>query len=144
MRRVAGPRDATLRFVRKTLDLPPRQYTASEIRDMEKRTLDAEKALSAARDAMESIANALRALDEERMRIDQETLPARSRIEEVRLKEQAALLQEQQYAEQLQTVGADIEQIAELIRGGARMSSPTSVFPVTMTRDRLVEPSQVF
>lgn len=47
--RVAGPRDATLRFVSKTLDLPPRQYTASEIRDMEKRTLDAEKTLSAAR-----------------------------------------------------------------------------------------------
>ena len=81
-----------------------------------------EQALGAARDMVESLANALRALDEERMRIDQETLPARSRIEDVRLKEQAALLQEQQYAEQLQMAGADLEQIAELIRGGARSS----------------------
>lgn len=47
--RVAGPRDATLRFVSKTLELPPRQYTEQEIRDMEQKVLAAEKELTPAR-----------------------------------------------------------------------------------------------
>ena len=81
-----------------------------------------EAALAAARDQLEGIAGTLRALEEERMRIEHDMQPARARIEEVRLKEQAALLQEQQYAEQLQAVGADLEKVAELILGGARSS----------------------
>lgn len=47
--RVAGPRDATLRFVSKTLELPPRKYTDQEIRDMEQKVLAAEKELTPAR-----------------------------------------------------------------------------------------------
>ncbi|MCS7025354.1 MAG: neutral/alkaline non-lysosomal ceramidase N-terminal domain-containing protein [Bryobacteraceae bacterium] len=47
--RVRGPRDATLRFVRKTVELPPRQYTEAEIRDMEQKVLAAEKQLTPAR-----------------------------------------------------------------------------------------------
>jgi chromosome segregation protein len=81
-----------------------------------------EEALSAAREQLEGLANALRALEEDRMRIDQLLTPARKAIEDVRLKEQAALLQEQQYAEQLQQMHADLEKIAEMIRGGARSS----------------------
>ena len=83
-----------------------------------------EQALAAARDQLEGLANTLRTLEEERMRIEQEMQPARARIEEVRLKEQAALLQEQQYAEQLQAVGADLEKVAELIRGGRAVRWP--------------------
>jgi chromosome segregation protein len=81
-----------------------------------------EQALATARDRLQGIENALRALEEGRMRIEQETQPARSRIEEMRLKEQAALLQAQQYAEQLRDMGADLEAIAEMIRGGAKSS----------------------
>ncbi|MEP7084141.1 MAG: chromosome segregation protein SMC, partial [Betaproteobacteria bacterium] len=81
-----------------------------------------QQALGSARDQLEALAAALRALEEERMRIDQETQPARGRIEDVRLKEQAAQLQQQQYAEQLEAAGANVEQIAELISGGARSS----------------------
>ncbi|MEO7760722.1 MAG: chromosome segregation protein SMC, partial [Casimicrobiaceae bacterium] len=81
-----------------------------------------EQALAAARDLLEGLAGTLRAYEEDRMRIDQLMQPARSRIEEVRLKEQAAMLQEQQYSEQLQQLGADPEQIAEMVRGGARSS----------------------
>src|SRR5205814_3367051 len=81
-----------------------------------------EQALAAARDQLEGLANTLRSFEEDRMRIEQSTQPARSRIEEVRLKEQAALLQEEQYREQLTQVGADPEQIAEMIRGGAKSS----------------------
>jgi neutral ceramidase len=47
--RVEGPRDSTLRFARKTLDLPPRRYTPKEIEDMAQRTQQAEKQLGPAR-----------------------------------------------------------------------------------------------
>ena len=83
-----------------------------------------EAALAAARDQLEGIEGTLRALEEERMRIEQDMQPARARIEEVRLKEQAALLQEQQYAEQLQAVRADPAKGAELNLGGARPALP--------------------
>jgi len=81
-----------------------------------------EQALAAAREHLEALSHALRALEEDRMRVDQLLQPARSRIEDVRLKEQAAQLQEAQYAEQLQQMNADMEMIAEMIRGGARSS----------------------
>jgi hypothetical protein len=47
--RVSGPRDATLRFVTKTLDLPPRRYTPQEIDDMASRAGKAERELEPAR-----------------------------------------------------------------------------------------------
>jgi hypothetical protein len=47
--RVEGPRDATLKFASRTLSLPPRQYTPAEIRAMEERLAQAEKALEPAR-----------------------------------------------------------------------------------------------
>ena len=53
-----------------------------------------EQALAAARDRLEAIAAELRAADELRLAADQKLEPARSRIEEVRLKEQAAELSE--------------------------------------------------
>ncbi|MEO8133352.1 MAG: chromosome segregation protein SMC [Betaproteobacteria bacterium] len=81
-----------------------------------------EQALATARDHLEGLATSLRALEEDKMRVEQQMQPARARIEDVRLKEQAALLQEQQYAEQLQAVGADLGKIAGLILGGARSS----------------------
>ncbi|MBS1827223.1 MAG: neutral/alkaline non-lysosomal ceramidase N-terminal domain-containing protein [Acidobacteria bacterium] len=47
--RVQGPRDATIRFVSKTLSLPPRRYTPKEIDDMASRVAQAEKQLGPAR-----------------------------------------------------------------------------------------------
>ena len=81
-----------------------------------------EQALAAARDLLEGLTAALRAHEEERMRVEQDLQPARTRIEDVRLKEQAALIQEQQYHEQLQGVGADLDALAEAVRGGVRSS----------------------
>ena len=81
-----------------------------------------EQALAAARDRFEALTTALRTLDEERLRIEQDLHPARTRIEDVRLKEQAALLQEQQYAEQLTAAAADVDALGESVRGGARSS----------------------
>ncbi|MFN7932861.1 MAG: neutral/alkaline non-lysosomal ceramidase N-terminal domain-containing protein [Bryobacteraceae bacterium] len=47
--RVQGPRDSTIRFVSKTLSLPPRRYTPKEIDDMASRVAQAEKQLGPAR-----------------------------------------------------------------------------------------------
>ncbi|MCC6392322.1 MAG: neutral/alkaline non-lysosomal ceramidase N-terminal domain-containing protein [Bryobacterales bacterium] len=47
--RVEGPRDSTLKFVSKTLDLPPRRYTPREIGEMARRVDAAEKELIPAR-----------------------------------------------------------------------------------------------
>jgi neutral/alkaline ceramidase-like enzyme len=47
--RVAGPRDATLKFTSRVLDLPPRTYSRDEIANMELLVADAEKRLEGAR-----------------------------------------------------------------------------------------------
>ncbi|MBL8176314.1 MAG: neutral/alkaline non-lysosomal ceramidase N-terminal domain-containing protein [Bryobacterales bacterium] len=47
--RVQGPRDSTVKFVYKTLQLPPRRYTPKEIDDMATRVAQAEKQLGPAR-----------------------------------------------------------------------------------------------
>ena len=46
--RVKGPRDATLKFTRKTIDLPRRTYTSEEISAMTARIEDAKRKLAAA------------------------------------------------------------------------------------------------
>jgi len=60
-----------------------------------------ESALAGRRNALETAAGALRALDEERLRIEQGLLPAREKIGELRLKQQAAELNVQQCQERL-------------------------------------------
>ena len=102
-----------------TVDLAP---IDAALQDQLQRRAGREQALATAREHLETLSQQLRALEEERMRIDQLLTPARARIEEVRLREQASQLQEQQYAEQLQQMNADTEKIAEMIRGGARSS----------------------
>ncbi|MBI3679610.1 MAG: neutral/alkaline non-lysosomal ceramidase N-terminal domain-containing protein [Acidobacteria bacterium] len=47
--RVLGPRDATLRFVTRRLELPPREYTPREIDSMASRVAEAERTLEPAR-----------------------------------------------------------------------------------------------
>jgi hypothetical protein len=47
--RVAGPRDATLQFVRTIVEVPSRRYPAAEMQAMEERVAAAEKALGPAR-----------------------------------------------------------------------------------------------
>src|SRR5262249_30522095 len=61
----------------------------------------AEATLAAARDAQETLGQTLREADEAKLLAEQKLDPARGRIQEMQLKEQAAVLQEQQYAEQL-------------------------------------------
>lgn len=66
-----------------------------------------EKALAACRDTLEAATNALRGLEEQRLRIEQGLEPLRTRIGDLKLKEQAAALNAEQLATQLVEAGAD-------------------------------------
>ncbi|MBI2278090.1 MAG: chromosome segregation protein SMC [Dechloromonas sp.] len=68
---------------------------------------DKEKALAVCRDALEAATNALRGLEEQRMKIEQGLEPLRVRIGDLKLKEQAAALNTEQFALQLLEAGAD-------------------------------------
>ena len=81
-----------------------------------------EQALIAARDAQEAAAGALRTLDEQRMKIEIGLEPMRERINEFRLKEQAAALNVEQMATQLEEAQADEASLA-IDLPGARPSA---------------------
>jgi chromosome segregation protein len=66
-----------------------------------------EQDLAAARDALEGVAAALRDTEQERLGIEHRLGPLRDRINELKLKEQEARLNAEQYAEQLGAAGAD-------------------------------------
>ncbi len=75
----------------------------------------AELLLAGKRDALENATNALRALDEQRLKIEQGLEPLRVRIGDLKLKEQAAALNTEQFALQLLEAGANEEALqAEL------------------------------
>ena len=69
----------------------------------------AEKILAEKRDALESATNALRGFEEQRMRIEQGLEPLRVKIGDLKLKEQAAALNTEQFALQLLEAGANEE-----------------------------------
>jgi chromosome segregation protein len=80
----------------------------------------AEQALAAARDALEQMESALRSADEERHGAETNLEPLRNRIAEMRLKEQEARLNEEQYAQQLADAGAAEEEVARQVEKGMR------------------------
>jgi chromosome segregation protein len=65
----------------------------------------------------------LQAGEEDRLKIEQQLEPARTRIEDVRLKEQAASLLEQQFAEQLQNAGADLIGLPEQLQAWGKANT---------------------
>lgn len=67
----------------------------------------AEKVLADRRDALEAATQALRGLEEQRLKIEQGLEPLRTRIGDLKLKEQAAALNTEQFAMQLVEAGAD-------------------------------------
>jgi chromosome segregation protein len=82
---------------------------------------EAEQALAAARDRLEALGAELRAADEARLAAMQKLDPARAKIEDMRLKEQAAVLAEEQFTAQLVEAGADLGALpAELKVFGAK------------------------
>ncbi|MDH3320130.1 MAG: chromosome segregation protein SMC, partial [Betaproteobacteria bacterium] len=82
-----------------------------------------EKALAEARNGVEAAAGALRALEEERLQAEAHLAPLRERIGELRLKEQAAQINRDQYDGQLRDGGADEARLAAEAEGAPRPSS---------------------
>ncbi len=83
---------------------------------------EAEQALATARDHLESLTAELRTGDEARLTAEQKLEPARVKIQDMQLKEQAAALAEQQFTEQLTEAQADVATLPEALKawGSAR------------------------
>ena len=82
----------------------------------------AEQALADARSRQEALTAELRAGDEARLAAEQKLDPARARIQDMQLKEQASRLAEQQFVEQLADAKADVSTLPEALKawGSAR------------------------
>jgi chromosome segregation protein len=85
--------------------------------------IDREKALAEARNGVEAAAGALRALEEERLQAEAQLAPLRERIGELRLKEQAAQINRDQYDVQMRDGGADEARLAAEAGSAPRPSS---------------------
>ncbi|HEX2567156.1 MAG TPA: chromosome segregation protein SMC [Burkholderiales bacterium] len=85
--------------------------------------LGCEKTLAAARGTVEEAAGALRELEESRLQVDARVAPLRERVSELRLKEQAAQLNYEQFATQLREASADEERLASASEGAPRPSA---------------------
>ena len=79
-----------------------------------------EKTLAGARDAVEAAAGALRSLEEEKLKVESSLAPLRERINELRLKEQAAQINHDQFETQLREANADEARLAEEAGGAPR------------------------
>jgi len=79
-----------------------------------------EQNLSAIRIRQDELAQGLRSVEEERLACEQKLEPLRNRINELRLKEQAARLNKEQYASQLFEAGANEEALSAMLEKGMR------------------------
>jgi chromosome segregation protein len=82
-----------------------------------------EKELAEARNAVEAAAGALRELEEAKLQAEARAAPLRERVGELRLKEQAARLNFDQFATQLSEAGANEETLAAEAERAPRASS---------------------
>src|SRR5207244_1261957 len=82
--------------------------------------LGCETTLAAARNAVEGAAGALRELEEARLQIEAKLAPLRERLGELRLKEQAAQINFDQFAAQLREANADLEEAVHTLEDAIR------------------------
>ena len=85
--------------------------------------LACEKTLAGARNTVEAAAAALREIEEARLQIENKVAPLRERLGELRLKEQAAQLNHEQFDTQLREANANEEVLAKESEGAPRPSS---------------------
>lgn len=88
---------------------------------LEKRS-DQERALADARHELDQLTQKLRHTEEARMQAERSLQPQRDRIMELQLKEQAARLNQEQYAQQLMEAQADEVALAEKLSGDMKPS----------------------
>ncbi|HWU97359.1 MAG TPA: chromosome segregation protein SMC [Oxalicibacterium sp.] len=81
-----------------------------------------ERALADARHELDQLTQQLRTHDESRLQAERSLQPIRDRITELQLKEQAARLNQEQYAQQLLEAQADEAALAEKLNGDIRPS----------------------
>ncbi len=89
------------------VEAAPPDVMEGQLQDALVARAECERGLAMRRDALEAATHALRTLDEERLKIEQGLEPLRARIGELKLKEQAAALNAEQFALQLLEAGAD-------------------------------------
>ena len=88
---------------------------------LDRRSLQ-ERALADARHELDQLSQKLRHLEESRMQTERSLQPQRERIMELQLKEQAARLNQEQYAQHLAEAGADEAALSALLDGEVRPS----------------------
>jgi chromosome segregation protein len=86
---------------------------AEGLQDLLARRTEQEKALADARHELDQLTQQLRAAEEARMQAERGLQPQRERITEMQLKEQAARLNQEQFAEALSATGADEAALAD-------------------------------
>ena len=84
------------------------------------RKLERETSLGLKRSDYDDLTNKLRASDERRLQLERALDPLRARITDLQLKEQAATLGVQQYAQQLEEAQADLALVSQSIVEGQR------------------------
>ena len=93
---------------------------------------EAEQALAAARNHQEALTGELRAADEARLASEQRLEPARAKILDMQLREQAAALAEQQFSEQLAEAKADLGALPEALKAwGSARTLPAEIERLT-------------
>ena len=85
--------------------------------------ISCERMLAEARNEVEAAAGVLRALEEDRLQVENRLNPLRDRVGELRLKEQAAQINHDQFEEQLRAVDADESRLAEEAERAPRPSA---------------------
>jgi chromosome segregation protein len=97
--------------------------TANEgLQELLDRRTAQEKALSDARHELDQVTQKLREFDESRLQVERSLQPQRDRITEMQLKEQAARLNQEQFAEALAATGADEAALAEKLNPDTKAS----------------------
>ncbi len=82
-----------------------------------------EKALAAAREAMDSASGKLKELEDRKSAIEKSLQPLRDRINELKLKEQEARINEENFTRQLEESGANLEELAETVEKKTRSTA---------------------
>ena len=96
---------------------------AEELQGALARRVEAEQALQGKRAQLEALVDSLRSLEEERMASERRLEPMRERINELKLKEQAAQIASDQYATQLAEAGVDAELLAASLEKSMRATA---------------------
>ena len=104
----------TIGAARLELDTLESGAAAEGLQALLARRTEQEQSLADARHELDQLTQQLRQLEESRMQAERSLQPQRERITEMQLKEQAARLNQEQFAEALKSTGADAEQLAAL------------------------------